>query len=468
MLQHKTERGQAIILIALAMVALLAFLALAVDGGRVYAERRRLQNAADASAMAAANAVANGADAATAANAALTQAGLNDVVDADAGVNSAAAVDVIVNNPPQHGAYTGNNEYYEVVIRTTQPASFTGLINVNSSKIEAYAVSHVEAASTVAENSSIQSLSSTNNSLVISGTTLNINGGDIYSNSSVSKNSGTTVVLDSGNAYSHGTWSNGANIKKAGAAITPTTSKAILVPGQFGAPTCPTNHFTNNVYINPTTKTLNPGYYDHEVWLGGSSTYTLKPGLYCFYNGLVVTDTATLNAKNVLFVVMNGELRLNSGKIKVTRASTIQDRTGKEFGGLLAYVTTGDSVLANGYSFAPAIPGHLTTAAANSGATCSAGASTLLDTVFGRLLGRTLERHLGCPNQTKNVTLTGGSTYTGTIYNPDHNCTVSGTTPVVVNGTLICETVTLSATTITVNNVPGQNFHLPPTIELSE
>ena len=49
---HESERGQAIVILAFAMVALLAFAALAIDGGNAYVERRRAQNAADAAALA--------------------------------------------------------------------------------------------------------------------------------------------------------------------------------------------------------------------------------------------------------------------------------------------------------------------------------------------------------------------------------------------------------------------------------
>jgi hypothetical protein len=51
-LSSENERGQAIVLAALAMVGLLAFLALAIDGGNTLTERRRAQNAADAGALA--------------------------------------------------------------------------------------------------------------------------------------------------------------------------------------------------------------------------------------------------------------------------------------------------------------------------------------------------------------------------------------------------------------------------------
>jgi len=47
-----TERGQALILVVFALIGLLAIAGLAIDGGTVFLERRRMQNAADASALA--------------------------------------------------------------------------------------------------------------------------------------------------------------------------------------------------------------------------------------------------------------------------------------------------------------------------------------------------------------------------------------------------------------------------------
>jgi hypothetical protein len=46
------QSGQTLIQVALALVALLAFLMLAIDGGYLYAQRRHMQNAADAGALA--------------------------------------------------------------------------------------------------------------------------------------------------------------------------------------------------------------------------------------------------------------------------------------------------------------------------------------------------------------------------------------------------------------------------------
>lgn len=53
----KRQRGQTLILVALMMVVLLAFVALALDGGNAYLQRRQMQTAADAGALAGAKAL---------------------------------------------------------------------------------------------------------------------------------------------------------------------------------------------------------------------------------------------------------------------------------------------------------------------------------------------------------------------------------------------------------------------------
>ena len=58
---NRSERGQALVLIVLAIVAMFGFAALAVDIGRLYAERRRVQSAADAAVLSAAFAASHSA-----------------------------------------------------------------------------------------------------------------------------------------------------------------------------------------------------------------------------------------------------------------------------------------------------------------------------------------------------------------------------------------------------------------------
>ncbi len=73
------EKGQALILIALAAIGLFAFAALAIDGSRVYSEKRQAQNAADAAALAGALAYSRGNSIADVAQARATSNGYNDI-----------------------------------------------------------------------------------------------------------------------------------------------------------------------------------------------------------------------------------------------------------------------------------------------------------------------------------------------------------------------------------------------------
>jgi hypothetical protein len=57
LLRGRDDRGVALVIFALSLTAIVALAGLCVDGGRLYAARRQMQNAADASAMAAARAL---------------------------------------------------------------------------------------------------------------------------------------------------------------------------------------------------------------------------------------------------------------------------------------------------------------------------------------------------------------------------------------------------------------------------
>src|SRR5512138_1353960 len=103
---RKAEKGQALILIALAAVGLFAFAALAIDGSRVFSDRRHAQNAADTSVLAAALAKVRGQDYAAAAQARAVSNGFQN------GVNSTVEVhlcDEAGLTPPCEGLPAGAN-----------------------------------------------------------------------------------------------------------------------------------------------------------------------------------------------------------------------------------------------------------------------------------------------------------------------------------------------------------------------
>ncbi|NLT74847.1 MAG: pilus assembly protein TadG, partial [Chloroflexi bacterium] len=74
---HMREGGQTLVIVALAMAVLMLMAGLAVDVGMAYNERRDMQNAADAAALAGAQRLCDGSTQSVALNAAVSAGQLN-------------------------------------------------------------------------------------------------------------------------------------------------------------------------------------------------------------------------------------------------------------------------------------------------------------------------------------------------------------------------------------------------------
>jgi hypothetical protein len=128
-LHRSSERGQALVIIAFAMIGLVAITGLAIDGSAAYSNRRYAQNAADTSALAGALAKVRVQDIAGAAQARAASNGFN---------NDGLQNTVTVNNPPaagcdgNNGPYAGNSEYVQVIIRATTDTYFASVIGINT------------------------------------------------------------------------------------------------------------------------------------------------------------------------------------------------------------------------------------------------------------------------------------------------------------------------------------------------
>ncbi len=100
------ERGQMLVIFTLLLAVVIGFVALTIDVGLALVEKRQLQNAVDAAALAAAQDFANGESEATATATALEYLELNGYD----GVDNAVAVNI----PPTSGTYAGLSGYVEV------------------------------------------------------------------------------------------------------------------------------------------------------------------------------------------------------------------------------------------------------------------------------------------------------------------------------------------------------------------
>ncbi|MGH8013725.1 MAG: pilus assembly protein TadG-related protein [Candidatus Binataceae bacterium] len=126
------QRGQVLVLATIAMFCLIGFAALSVDIGFLLTTRRRMQTAADAGAIAAANALMYGEDATTAASNGVALNGFTD---------DANGVSVAVNNPPLAGEYAGDDQYIEVVVSQPVNTYFLAVLGYRSMTVSARAVS---------------------------------------------------------------------------------------------------------------------------------------------------------------------------------------------------------------------------------------------------------------------------------------------------------------------------------------
>jgi Flp pilus assembly protein TadG len=119
------RQGLVLVWVVLSFGVLLGVLALGMDGGRVFEERRRAQAAADAAALAAADdlyanySTNQGTDPNGTAKAAALQSAAANGYDND-GTQSI----VTVNIPPQSGTFAGEAEYAEVIVQSNLPGTF--------------------------------------------------------------------------------------------------------------------------------------------------------------------------------------------------------------------------------------------------------------------------------------------------------------------------------------------------------
>lgn len=134
------ESGQAIVLVALTMVALIAMLGLALDGGGMFFLYRNAQNAADAAAVSATYARCTGATADNIRQAALLAAAQNDFEDD--GLDTL----ITVENPPLVGTGAGDESYVEVTITASKPAYFIHIIFPGPLRVTVKSVGYCETA----------------------------------------------------------------------------------------------------------------------------------------------------------------------------------------------------------------------------------------------------------------------------------------------------------------------------------
>jgi hypothetical protein len=266
------------------MVAFMAVVALAVDGGAVQRERRLLQNAADAGALAGAWEIYrnHNTDSAVFANA-LAETARNGYTN---GVNNA----VVTASRPTSPDYLTGSQYIKVVVQKTISTPFSAIIGRSSATVTARAWGGIISPS----RNCLVSLASSGYGLHMqnSGTTVDADNCAFRLNSSSSNalelESGTSLDMNGGSISITGPTPRPPGITPA--SVTYTTGVAPL-PDPFGTVVAPTGFSTTcdaahtNRSINSGTVTLNPGVYCGGLEVKSGAVVTLTEGLYIFLGG---------------------------------------------------------------------------------------------------------------------------------------------------------------------------------------
>jgi Flp pilus assembly protein TadG len=280
--------GQVLVLVAIGIIVVMGFAALAVDVGQFWSVRRDMQTAADAGAVAGAIALRLSQDPTAAANSATAMNGFTN------GTNS---VTVKVNNPPASGIYAGNTSYVEVIVTQPQPTYFMRVLGYNRVTVGARSV-----ASSVNSPACFYALDpSSSGAATVSGSsavTLDCGAMINSSNSSALVGNGG-ATLTAANIGVAGGYSGGGFTPIPITGIAPAPDPlAYLQPPTVGA--C---NFTNvHVGNGGAADNLQPGVYCGGIQVSGNNPVTFASGVYILEGGLKVTaKNATISGTDVMF-----------------------------------------------------------------------------------------------------------------------------------------------------------------------
>jgi hypothetical protein len=347
-MERKRSRGTSLVLTALAMFALLATAALAIDWGLVYLTRHQLQNFVDAAALA-------GAQELPSAPQAKQAAAENYARNFGENRRIPPPTPQQVSCPPSDPDLQPTTTCYQIgddLVHITTPYQRTGdpspnpnLINVKACRVvslffarvlgvrqirvcaKATAIGSRPAVAhglIVLDPSEMQALW-VQGTLMAPETRLDVRGGSVYVNSSHNwavyvRGRGGYLTADK--IYIVG----GYYLGPVGAYITPTpltgqppTSDPLASlppPSTSGLPTFPGQDIVGDPLGRwPTFATLQPGIYTGQIRVGVGAVVTLQPGIYILRGGLYVWGFAEVRGNGVLLYNENGPISVVNSKL---------------------------------------------------------------------------------------------------------------------------------------------------------
>jgi hypothetical protein len=313
MLRKKSEKGQALVLIAFAAVGLFAFTALSVDGGRVFSDRRHAQNAADTAAFAAALAKLRAPlTPPTAANLAAVDAGL-DRAETNGYANDAdSTVEVVFCDDPaitqlclDGGMPSGADasEYIRVKITSIVRTTFARIIGWQQVENTVTTIARADVNGLVPpfDGAAIVALSKTDPDAIGAGgnAKLTVNNSGVFSNSS-------DACAMSGNGNINFKVTTAYNVVGGSCKVGSVTFAGGPVQGAAQKPYPPDYHIPTPTITcsgdGRITNDATPGHYTIHPGNFNSGLNTNLPGTYTFVGGgsYCFHDDVTFNNAHVI------------------------------------------------------------------------------------------------------------------------------------------------------------------------
>ncbi|WP_424362191.1 TadE/TadG family type IV pilus assembly protein [Methylocystis parvus] len=312
---RRAEDGVALAYFAAMLFALLGMAALAIDVSHAYANRQRMQSAADAAAMSGAIAVAYAQNEVTDGRAASASSGWAD------GANS---ISVAINRPPTSGTFAGDNQAVEAIVQQPMSTSFSNLFGLAQMNVGARGVGRIP----------------TTSYCMIALSTTGTKAFDIAGNTTI----GTPSCGMASNSTQTGHTNGGFNVQGNSTVNAPIRSSgSISEPGNpvvYSAPPFPmenapavtdpyiangqkawlaglstsapspcnlanrcVNSATDGTIYDATNMAL-PIHFKQNTSLNGGTTI-FQNGIFYFYGKLTVAGTATLRTQNATLVLFN-------------------------------------------------------------------------------------------------------------------------------------------------------------------
>jgi hypothetical protein len=305
---HRSDRGQALVIIALALVGIVGMVALVVDGGNVFLDRRSAQNAADSAALASAlSRIQGGQDWVGAAIASAAQNGYN---------NDGVTNIVQVYSPPKDGPNAGDLEYLQVIITSHVDTYFAGVVGRDriTNVVDAVARTKLPEITQLLKGNAVVSLAPTSDcnnqkSFWVHGeATLDIRGGGVFVNSNhptcalFQNGSGSIRISDNYPISVVG----GTSIQKPQLFTPQVTVGAGPIP--YPPPfIMPKFGCAKTAEISEDGTSMSAGNWDEAFPPEGVTQ--LGAGTYCLNDGFTVNGN--LSGTNVIFKVEHGEVRFS-------------------------------------------------------------------------------------------------------------------------------------------------------------